>query len=110
MQHHFSQLSVRSIAETKITFLTLYSVVVANRACTTSYDFLVVLFTFIRTLGTRKARRRFEEQTPLALLLLRDGEYIMNIMTSVIPVNLSAATRYPTFPVSVGSEGHMIAR
>ncbi|TCD68167.1 hypothetical protein EIP91_011445 [Steccherinum ochraceum] len=48
-------------------------VTVTNRACTTSYDFLVVLFTFMKTLGSKKAARRLKDRTPLVILLLRDG-------------------------------------
>jgi len=49
------------------------TLVLLNRACTTAYDFLVVVFTFIKTLGSKKAARRLKDQTPLTILLLRDG-------------------------------------
>lgn len=48
-------------------------VVIAERATTTAYDLLVLIFTLIRTAEVRKAALLLETQPNLMVLLLRDG-------------------------------------
>ena len=48
-------------------------VVIAERATTTAYDFLVLLFTLMKTAKVRKAALSLNVHPSLMVLLLRDG-------------------------------------
>ena len=53
--------------------LTTILVVIAERATTTAYDFLVLLFTLMKTAKVRKAALSLDVHPSLMVLLLRDG-------------------------------------
>ncbi|KAH8083298.1 hypothetical protein BXZ70DRAFT_958347 [Cristinia sonorae] len=72
--------------------ITVYSrLSIVIRTTTIASEFLVVLFTFVKAVGSRKSRH-FNEQAPLFMCIIRDGTLHFLLMLTLNVIQLGIAT------------------
>ena len=57
-------------------------VTIVARVTTTAYDFLIVLFTFLKTVEVRRTAFNLDMNPSITVLLLRDGPWLQDFYTS----------------------------
>lgn len=67
-----------------LTVLITNSVLIASRSCVIVTDVLVLVITWWRTYGTRKAAAEANIKVSLSTLILRDGEPLLQDMLSTV--------------------------